>query len=134
LGWSGTANDASTAATNTVTMPTADHAAAVHYGAEEVCYALRVTHEGQGANPLYAPSSSVGCAGGRYHAGEVIILSAAPALGWEVGGWTGTSNDAATTPANMAVMPAADHLISVTYRLSPERNERVWVPVVTSDE
>ncbi len=131
LGWGGTANDSSTAPTNSLTMPAADHAASVHYGAEEPCYALRVSHAGQGSNPLYAPSASAGCTAGHYHAGQVIALSAAPALGWEVAGWAGTSDDASTATANLAVMPAADHAVVVTYRLSPERNERVWVPVVT---
>ncbi|HEX6898277.1 MAG TPA: S8 family serine peptidase [Thermoanaerobaculia bacterium] len=112
-GWSGTANDASTAVTNSATMPAGAHAVSVTYVA--TCFPLTLTHTGSGANPVATPGSSAGCAAGHYHYNEQIALSASPTLGWRVGGWTGTAADASRALTNSLKMPAAARTVSVTY-------------------
>ena len=80
------------------------------------CYTLTLGHTGQGSNPAASPANSTGCATGQYVAGEVINLSGAiPASGWQISGWTGTSNDASTASTNAVTMPASVHSASVIY-------------------
>jgi Tol biopolymer transport system component len=96
-GWSGTNNDGSTAPTNTVTMPAANHAVSVVYDqAPPTCYTLTRSHIGQGSDPVASPNKSTGCGAGQYVEGELITLTAAPAVGWSVAGWSGTNNDGST--------------------------------------
>jgi hypothetical protein len=113
-GWSGTANDSSTASTNSLTMPASAHSASVIY--TPTCYALTLSHSGQGSNPVAAPSNSTGCGAGQYVAGEVISLSGAvPDSGWEISGWSGTADDSSTASSNSLTMPAGAHSASVIY-------------------
>ncbi len=80
------------------------------------CYALSLSHTGQGSNPLASPANSTGCAAGQYIAGAAIALSgAAPASGWHIGGWTGTDNNSSTASTNTVTMPASAHAAGVTY-------------------
>ena len=80
------------------------------------CYALTLSHTGNGSDPVASPANSTGCATGSYVAGEIIQLSgAAPETGWQITGWTGTTNDVSMAAANTVTMPAADHAASVTY-------------------
>ena len=116
--WSGTDNDASTATTNTVTMPASSHTVAVHYVEEPpppTCYPLSRTHTGSGADPVPTPASSPGCASFEYHADASIQVMASPASGWTVGSWTGTDNDASTAATNTVTMPASSHTVTVHY-------------------
>ena len=63
------------------------------------CYALTLSHAGQGSDPTASPVKSAACAAnGEYVAGEEITLSASPATGWEVGSWTGTEWGEAAIP------------------------------------
>ncbi len=115
-GWDGTNEDASTGTTNTVAMPAASHTVSVSYDQQPiVCYALTRTHSGSGSNPVADPVLSPGCGAGQYVAGEVITLTASPAVGWQVAGWDGTNNDASTSTTNTVTMPAADYAVSVVY-------------------
>ena len=115
-GWSGTNNDGSTATTNTVTMPDAAHTVGAAYvQTAPTCYALTRSHTGQGSDPVASPGLSAGCGAGQYVAGEFITLTATPAAGWRVGGWSGTSNDGSTANSNTVTMPAAAHTIRVAY-------------------
>ncbi len=115
-GWNGTNNDAATTTTNSLVMPGAAHTAGVTYvETPAVCYALTLTHTGQGANPVASPAKSSGCGAGQYVAGEAISLTAAPDAGWAVAGWNGTNNDAATTTTNSIIMPATNHVAGVIY-------------------
>lgn len=83
------------------------------------CYALTLTHTGSGNDPVATPARSEGCsADGRYVAGEEITLIANPAPGNIVSGWAGTINDGSTMDTNLAVMPANDHSVSVSYIVS----------------
>ncbi len=119
-GWSGTNNDASTSTFNTVTMPEGNHAVSVSYEQVPVsCYTLTRTHSGSGNNPVAAPAFSTGCGTGQYVAGEAITLSASPAAGWRVAGWSGTNNDVSTSTLNTVTMPAANHNVSVIYDQQP---------------
>jgi subtilisin family serine protease len=111
--WSGTDNDASTALTNTVTMGTAGRAVAAAYFAQ--CYALTRTHTGSGGDPVAVPANSSGCPDGQYRYAEPITLTASPAAGWRIGGWSGTVKDASIKPTNSLVMPASAHSVSVSY-------------------
>ena len=113
---------------NTLTMPDADIAVNVAY---ENCFTLSVAMTGQGALPAVSPVASTGCAVGTFAAGEPIALSAAPAAGWGVAGWSGTANDAATTVVNALTMPGADASVGVTYSDDPDFvNPRLLMPKV----
>jgi len=115
-GWSGTNNDASTATTNTVNMPAANHTVSVIYEViPDSCFSLTRNHTGSGANPTAVPGSSTGCGTGEYTDGQVINLTAAPAAGWRVAGWSGTNNDAGTATTNTVNMPTGAHTVSVIY-------------------
>ena len=99
-----------------VTMSAAKTVTAHFAVVPPTCYALTLTHAGQGSNPVASPANSAGCAAGQYVAGEAISLSgAAPASGWEIGGWTGTSNNASKAATNSLTMPASAHTAGVTY-------------------
>jgi len=121
--WSGTNNDVSTALTNAITMPAADHNVTVTYVAgAPSCYTLNLTHSGSigsGADPVAHIPNSAGCGANTYVAGELINLTAAPNIGYTVSGWTGTSNDASTATTNSLTMPAANYAASVTYVIGP---------------
>ena len=114
-GWEGTGDDASTADSNTVTMPAGSHTAKVNY--VENCYSLTISHTGLGSDPLATPSKSVTCAlENSYVAGEEIQLSGAvPDLNWHIAGWLGTDDDLSTADSNLVTMPMADHDVSVDY-------------------
>ena len=98
------------------------------------CYALTLSHTGQGSDPVANPVNSAGCDAGQYVAGEAISVSGAvPASGWEIGGWTGTSNDASTAAANSLTMPASAHTAGVTYTETTGPTEDdlfIYVPVI----
>jgi hypothetical protein len=114
--WNGTANDASAATTNQVTMPGTNHTVSVIYAPP--CFALPRTHTGQGADPVATPPNSTYCSAGQYNSGQVISLAAGPATGWHVANWTGTDNDASTDPTNQVTMPAGPHSIAASYAQS----------------
>lgn len=116
--WSGTTNNASTTVTNTVTMPGADHASSVTY--IPACYALTLSHSGLGSDPMATPANSSGCPAGRYHFNETITLSGAtPDQGWQIGSWSGTTNNASTATSNSVLLSASDQQASVNYSEIP---------------
>jgi ELWxxDGT repeat protein len=117
-GWSGTDDDGSTSATNTLTMPGSPSAAGVHY-VQIPCYSLVLSHSGSGGDPSPDPVASPGCDPNSYHAGEVVGLTAAPAAGWAVNGWSGTDADASVAPVNTVTIPAATRAASVEYVVIP---------------
>ncbi len=55
------------------------------------------------------------CLPGRFDAGDRVALTAMPALGWEVTGWSGTDDDTSRATSNSATMPDGDHAVTVTY-------------------
>jgi subtilisin family serine protease len=111
--WSGTDNDASTAGTNTLTMPAAPRTVKATYYA--LCYSLSLGRTGSGSDPMASPANSVGCPAGQYRYAEPIQLTAAPSRGWRVGGWTNTGADASHKKTNSLAMPAASAAVSVNY-------------------
>ena len=84
-----------------------------------VCYALTLSHNGQGADPVASPANSSGCPSGQYVAGASITLIAAPDTGWQVDSWTGTTNNTSTSTTNTVFMPVSAHAASVTYVVAP---------------
>lgn len=135
--WNGTANDASTAITNSLTMPASDHSVTVNYEEDGgvVCYTLALTHTGSGADPVAAPANSSACSSGRYLANESVETTASPAPGWHVASWSGTANDASTAITNSLTMPASDHSVAVTYEAdSPVGDRRVYLPHIVKSE
>lgn len=113
--WSGTANNSSTANTNSLTMPAQNHTISVTYVETTLCYGLTLTHSGNGSAPTATPTKSADCAETFYQAGELITLIATPATGQQVDGWQGTNADNSTAPTNTLTMPAANHTVNVTY-------------------
>lgn len=85
----------------------------------KACYALVLTHTGEGSDPTANPNKSPGCEAGRYNLGATIDLTAAPAAGWRIAGWTGADNGGSNT-TNVLTMPATNgHIVSVTYIEKP---------------
>jgi uncharacterized repeat protein (TIGR01451 family) len=119
--WTGTTSDTSTASTNTVTMPAGIHTASVNYTViPPTCYALTLSHTGQGSDPVVSPANSTGCATGQYSAGATISLSGAvPTSGSQISSWTGTTSDTSTASTNTVTMPAGIHTASVNYTEIP---------------
>ena len=83
------------------------------------CYALTLSHNGNGGDPTASPAKSEGCETGQYVAGQTIQLTATPDMGYQVGSWTGTTNDGSTATTNTVSMPAAAHSASVNYVRTP---------------
>ena len=83
------------------------------------CYALTLSHTGNGTDPTASPASSTGCTSGKYVAGESITLTAAPDSGWQVSSWSGTNNDSSTSTSNTVTMPAAPRTATVNYTQIP---------------
>ena len=110
--WTGTINNSRTATTNQVTMPASNHSASVTYQA--ICYTLTLTHTGAGSDPTASPTNSNGCPIGSFTLGENITLTALPASGGSVTGWTGTDSDNSTSINNTWTMQG-NHTISVAY-------------------
>ncbi len=97
---------------NNVTMPDADHTVNVTY---QTCNVLTISATGAGDPPGVFPASSEGCAAGTFVEGQAIQLTAAPAAGFRVSGWSGTADDASTALTNSLTMPASDRSVAVTY-------------------
>lgn len=93
----------------------ADKVVTANFSQKPVCYALIRNHTGQGADPAASPNASPGCEAGQFSAGQSITLTAAPAAGWHVAGWSGTNNDGSTSNTNTVTMPTGAHAISVAY-------------------
>lgn len=105
--WEGTQDDASVSTTNIAKMPDKAHTVKVIY--EEIpaaCNTLTLSHTGGGEDPTADPAKSDECeTAGTYVVEEAITLTAAPAEGWHVSGWSGTDNDSSKDPTNVLTMP-----------------------------
>ena len=82
---------------------------------KEACYPLTRTRTGNGGLPDASPVSSSGCQPGEYRAGQSILLTAHPGIGWAVQSWSGTDGDAGATATKTLTMPAAPRTVSVVY-------------------
>ena len=81
-----------------------------------LCKTLSLGHTGSGSDPTATPANSVGCPVGTYLAGENISVSGAvPALGFQIGSWTGTNNNASTAATNTVTIPNNNHSVTVNY-------------------
>jgi hypothetical protein len=100
---------------------TATHTASV------TCYALTLSHTGQGSDPVDLPGNSPGCSPGHYVTGQAIQLSGAvPVSGWQIGSWTGTANDSSMASTNSLTMPASAQSVAVNYGQVTIGN---WLPI-----
>jgi hypothetical protein len=115
MGWGGTDNNASTAATNTVTIsfPYNGHFA---YAIEQhICYHLSLGFTGQGS-ALVATNPVATCPANYFPWGYPVTVSgASPATGWQIGGWSGTDNGASTSDTNVVTMPVGNQSALVQY-------------------
>lgn len=96
-----------------------------------ICYNLNLAHSGSGSDPIGIPTNSTGCADGQYIAGEAISLSATPANGWSISGWSGTSNNSSTTATNTLTMPSGNHDVSIAYEPPPNNAPTAEDDVIT---
>jgi Divergent InlB B-repeat domain/Fibronectin type III domain len=86
------------------------------------CFELTLSHTGNGNDPTASPTKSQKCeTEGEYNSGESINLTADPAEGLIVGGWTGTDNDSDSynSLTNTLTMPSASHTVAVDYIVPP---------------
>ncbi len=107
--WTGTDSPTS----NHLNMPAQDHTVVANYA--EGCLLLTLSHTGSGENPSVSPPNSPSCPGGQYNGEAPLELTAHPAEGFTVSGWSGTFNDVSTDLINYAEMPWTDYSISVHY-------------------
>lgn len=105
--WSGTDDDASKAAVNSVTM-TSDRTVTVRFELIP-CTLTASVAAGQGT---ISPTSQI------YNYGQTASLQATPDAGWRVKAWSGTDNDASTARTNAATM-IADKTVTVEFELIP---------------
>lgn len=91
------------------------------------CYILSRTHTGNGGDPATNPANSADCPDGQYTAGQSIAVTASPAAGWQVAGWSGTTDDSSTATDNTVTMPASGHTVNVTYE---KAQHLIFLPVV----
>ena len=82
---------------------------------KEACYPLTRTRTGNGGLPDASPVSSPGCQPGEYRAGQSILLTAHPGIGWATQSWSGTDSDAGATATKTLTMPAAPRTVAVVY-------------------
>jgi Divergent InlB B-repeat domain len=93
---------------------------AVYVIEQHICYHLNLGSSGQGSAPVATnPVSS--CPPGYFPWGYQVNVTASPAPNWQIGGWNGTENDAATGSPNFVLMPAQDHTTLVQYVPVPEQ-------------
>lgn len=94
------------------------------------CHSLTLSHSGSGSDPAATPAHSTGCSAGYYTAGQTINLTAAPAAGWRVSGWSGTANNGGTATINSLTMPAGAHTVSVLYEPISPPTDWAFAPLI----
>ncbi len=96
----------------------------------EGCFLLILEHTGNGSDPTTSPSQSPGCSASFYRSGAVIQLTADPANGWHVVGWSGTNTNDSTGTTNTVTMPPGQHTVSVAYAPNSTATGRAYLPSV----
>ena len=89
-------------------MPAVAHTVEVLYIPSVECYTLTTDHTGEGLDPI---PTAPNCQGTKYSAGTVVNLSATAFDGYQVASWSGTNNDAVTTPFNSVTMNSDKNVI-----------------------
>ncbi|MHB0945936.1 MAG: S8 family serine peptidase [Sedimentisphaerales bacterium] len=115
--WTGTDNDSSTAATNTVTM-TGAKTVYVEFVAIPT-YTLVA-----GVND--ANFGSISSAGGTYPEGTVVPLTVTPAAGYRVKSWTGADNTPAWNVNTNTVTMTSNKTVTVAFEVN--YNRTIYVP------
>ena len=80
-----------------------------------LCGTVALSHTGSGMDPTASPLHSAGCPAGQYVSGEIVTLTAAPAAGWHVAGWSGTSDDLRSTTWNQTTVASGGQPVTVHY-------------------
>lgn len=78
------------------------------------CFKLVPSHTGNGSDPVPYTARSIGCTAG-YVVGERVTMTANPAFGWRVAGWSGTENDASTASTNTVRVQFSETGVGVRY-------------------
>ena len=94
------------------------------------CYQLHLDHTGSGSNPDPSSLQSSGCSVNFYRSGAVVQLTADPANGFHVAGWSGTDNDSSTSTTNMVTMPDRQHTVAVVYEQDSPTTRSAFLPSV----
>lgn len=119
--WSGTDNDASTAATNTVTMRSNTTVRVVFEPLPPPQYRLIcIVPDGHGS---VTPSM------GLFAAGTEVQLIAAPDNAYRVKSWSGTDNDSSTSHVNKVTM-TSDRTVTVVFELLAQGQYQLMARVV----
>jgi hypothetical protein len=79
------------------------------------CFKLVPTHTGNGSDPAPYTTRSIGCAAAGYVVGERVTMTANPAFGWRVAGWSGTEDDASTSSTNTVKVQFSEASVGVRY-------------------
>jgi uncharacterized repeat protein (TIGR02543 family) len=112
--WSGTDDDASTALTNQLTMPAADHNVNVTYAADQYTLTVVSDHGTVSKNPDKT----------TYTYGEVVQLTATPGGGWAFASWTG---DASGSQNPIDVTIAGNMTVTANY------SQHAYILTITSE-
>jgi hypothetical protein len=115
-GWGDTDNNQSTATVNTLTMPSFNWLAFISY--DHICYHLSLGYTGQGSMPT-ATNPVAYCPAGYFPWGYEVDVSANPAAGWQIAGWTGTEYDRSVNSPNFVIMPTQNYSAFVQYTPTP---------------
>jgi len=132
-GWSGALTGSQNPAT--VVMDGDRSVTADFYDVAGACHNLGLSATGEGAALVADPARSPACtANGWYTPGTLIRLTAAPAPGWHIDGWTGTNDDSSVAATNWVTMPADAHSAGVGYVRDdvPGVQPRAFAPVIMS--
>ena len=111
--WTGTANNSSTAKTNTVTMPAASHTVSVSYA--PICFSLILNSDPAGGGNIQPTEPNCPSQPTKYLEGTPVGLKATEALGFAFTGWSGalTGTENPTT-----VTMNSDRSVTANYKLS----------------
>ena len=79
------------------------------------CYQLTLTGIGNGEDPSGSPDPSGICPEGEYLSGEVVTLTARPAVDYSVLSWRNSDDDSSKGLTNSITMPLEKHTVFVKY-------------------
>ncbi|MCC6455251.1 MAG: M4 family metallopeptidase [Caldilineaceae bacterium] len=131
-GWNGTTNNSSTAMTNTLTMPAANHEASVLYARQQ--FTLHVTKSGTGSGTVTSSAVGISCGADceeTYTGGIQVTLHVTASAGSRFGGWTGACSGAAACLITMGADKSVDARFDRCYPLTLSRSGSGGTPVAT---
>ncbi len=108
-----------------------DYSESVGSTSSAACFTLSRSHSGSGGDLVAHPEHSTPCPVGQYVAGQLIRLTAAPAIGWRVANWTETGDNFSRAISNSLSMPRHSLTITVHYQPQSGNDRRVFLPLVS---